>query len=122
MSVVEHVQVEPRHAFRVGEEVDLDDLPVLDGEGADGEGPAVPERNSPGGAVDERAPDRQVDPRPQERLAGNVLRTLNVVRLAGHAEVGSEHHIGIEHGDERVEVALPPAARTSRSLGESRVS
>jgi hypothetical protein len=35
VSVVEHVQVEPRDAVRVDEDVDLDDLPVPDRERAD---------------------------------------------------------------------------------------
>jgi hypothetical protein len=39
--IAEEGEVELGDSFGVGEEVDLDDLPVLNGEGADGERPAV---------------------------------------------------------------------------------
>src|SRR5215218_7373775 len=105
--IVELCEVELGDPLRVGEEVELDDLPVLDRHGADGEGLAVAERDGSGGAVDERAPNGEVDAGPQERLAGDCLRPLNDVRCAGEAAVGPEHDVGVEHGDERVEVTLP---------------
>src|SRR5207249_7915952 len=93
--------------FGVAQEVELDDLAVPDRHGADGEGLAVPEGDCSGGAVDERATYGQVDPRPHERLAGNAFRALNEVGQGRQAEVGSQHDIGVEHGDELVEVTFP---------------
>jgi hypothetical protein len=34
-----------------------------------------------------------------------------LLRYAGRAAIGSEHDIGIENGDERIEVTLPPRGK-----------
>jgi hypothetical protein len=59
---LELCEVELGEPFGVGEEVELDDLPVLDRDGGDREGSSVEEGDHPGGAVDERPPHGQVDP------------------------------------------------------------
>jgi hypothetical protein len=53
--IAEEGEVELGDSLGVGEEVDLDDLLVLNGEGADGERLAVTDRDGSGGAVDEGA-------------------------------------------------------------------
>src|SRR5262249_61455951 len=80
VSAVDHGEVESGDAFGVGEEVDLDDPSVLDRKGADGERPAVAHRDSARGAVDQRTPDGQVDPRPHDGLAGDLFTPLTLVR------------------------------------------
>ena len=81
-------------------------LPSLIVVGADRERPPVEEGDDPGSAVYERAPHGQVDARPEQRLAGDRLGALEVLRRAGRATVGPEHDVGIEHRDERVEITL----------------
>ena len=73
-------EVELGDPFGVGEEVDLDDLPVLGRDGGDREGLPAEEGDEPGGAVDEHAPHGQVDAGPQQRLPGDGLGTSYVLR------------------------------------------
>src|SRR5512133_3297320 len=73
-------EVELGEAFGVGKEVDLGDFPILDRDGCDRERPAVEEADHPGRAVDERTPHGQVDSGPEQGLAGDGLRTSDVLR------------------------------------------
>jgi hypothetical protein len=72
--IAEEGEVELGDSFAVGEEVDLDDLPVLDGEGADGERLAVTDRDGSGRAVDQRALCDQPAPRCNRLEPGPSVR------------------------------------------------
>jgi hypothetical protein len=109
-------QVELGEAFGIGQEVDLGDLAILDREGGDRERPSVKEADHTGRAVDQSAPHCQVDAGPEQRLASDCLSTSDVLRYARKAAIGSEYDIGIENGDERIEVTLP--GRCEERLGD----
>jgi hypothetical protein len=70
-------------------------------------GPPAQEGDNSSGAVDERPPHGEVDAGPGQGTAGDGFCPLNVQRYTGTAEVGSEHDLGVEKGDERIEVTLP---------------
>src|SRR5262245_42706116 len=100
-AAAELAEVELGKPFRVGEEVDLEDLAVLHGDGCDGERLPVKEGDHSGGAVDECTLHGQVDARPHQRLAGDGLRAADVLGQAAEAAaVGPKHDIGVECGDE----------------------
>ena len=63
-------------------------------------------RDPAGRAVDQRAPDRQVDPGEHQGLAGDRLGAADLVGQPGRAAVGSEDDLGVEHGDQPLEVAV----------------
>ena len=62
-----------------------------------------------GGAVDERGTHVGRQPRERHRPARHGLRAADDDRRVGmgHPSVGAQDDVGVEHGHERVEVALP---------------
>ena len=69
-----------------------------------------------GGAVDERGAHVRREPREHHRPAGHGLRAADDDRRVGigHASVGAQDDVGVEHGHERVEVALRGPRRRRR--------
>jgi hypothetical protein len=72
-------QVELAESPGVGEEVELNDLAVPDGDDPDRERLAVEEADRPGNAVDQRRPDLQVEPRVAEGLARDRLGAADLL-------------------------------------------
>ena len=106
-SVVEHGQVEPRDALRVGEEVELGDPPVLDRDGADRERPAVRGRSTIPAAPLTSA-RRMVRSTRDHSSAwpATVSAPRRCCDATGRVRRPPEHDVGVEHGDERVEITL----------------
>ena len=91
----------------VGQDVDLDDLPARDREPEDRGRPSTRRRNDSRRSVHEcRSGERAKPPREGERLLGHGRRAPDHPRCArGHgADVGSEHHVGVERREQGVEV------------------
>src|SRR5829696_5118225 len=96
-SPVEDREVEPAEAVRVGEHVDLDDLPARDREAHDGYRPSVPSRHEPRGPVHERRPRKRGQPREGKRPPGNRPRATDQARRPRGPVVGPEHDVLVEH-------------------------
>ena len=125
VSAVEDRQVQLAQAGGVGEDVDGDDPPAPDREAADRERLSVPRRDQSRRPVDEHRLQDQAELRVGLRLAGHRRRPADLPPTARRprAEVGSEHDIGVEHGDQSIEVPSRAAARkastTSRCASRS---
>src|SRR3954453_22017645 len=91
---VEGAEVEPAQAARVGEQVDLGDPAVGDGEAGDADRLSVPTDHEPGRAVDERRPGQRRELREGERLPGHRRRAADLARGA-RAAVDAEHDVGV---------------------------
>ena len=100
-------QIEPREAFRIEEAVNLHDLPAHNREPHHHERPLVGHDDNSRGAVDEH---RNLDGgglRRGERRTRHFCRSSANQRqcTALFPAIRSQHHIGIQHRHERVEVA-----------------
>ena len=102
--LIQDREIDPAQPLGVGEEVDRDDLPVADREGADRERHTVAGRDRAGHTVDERRPHEQAEPRVHARLAGDRLRAA---QLAGRRDRG-------RRGARRPGPAPRPAPRSRR--------
>src|SRR5262249_28793751 len=101
-------QVELAKALGVGEDVDLDDLPVPDREAHDRNWPATWRYDNAGGPVHQCRPHERGEPREGERLLGDGPSAADH-RWDAHRhdpEVGLEHHIWVENRHEHSEVAI----------------
>ena len=106
--LIELRKIEPREAFRIEDAVDRDDLAVRNREPHHREGSPLVERDYTRRAIDERRTFHD------GRLRESDYRTCNLGgptpnerrRATLLAAVGSQHHVGIQHCHERVEVAV----------------
>src|SRR3954453_17067172 len=113
----EHREVELTQALGVGEEVDLDDPPLPDGDAADRERLSVAEGDDADGAVDQRDVDVEAEARVHLRLADHGLRASDLSARSAGPEVGPQHHVRIEHLDQGLE--LPFAGRGQEGIDDS---
>jgi hypothetical protein len=107
LSVGEDGQIEPAQAVGVGKQVDLDDPPARDREAGHRERPSAPSHDESRGAVHERGLSEAGQPRERLHLLGHGRRAsdLSGDPRAQGAGVDPKHDVGIEHLEERVEVA-----------------
>src|SRR5207247_2585044 len=105
-SVIEDRQIECAKPLGVGEEVELDDLAIPDGDGGDGERLPVQEGDRAGNAVDQRRPDVQPDLGVTQRLARDCPGPAHLARAADRPEIGPQDDVRVEHGQKPVEVAV----------------
>jgi hypothetical protein len=98
---------EPGPAVWVGDRVELDDLALGDGEGDHGVGPPVHPQDGAGRTVDQGRVHLGGGAGALERLAGDggCSTGHGGPARAARAEVGTDHHLGVEHGHQGVEVA-----------------
>ncbi len=101
-------QVELAKTLRVGDRADCDDLPARDRETHDRKRPPTWSHDDSRASVHERRSYERREPRKGERLAGHGGRTANHHRgrRTQDTAVGSQHDIGVEHRDKRVEVTV----------------
>jgi hypothetical protein len=102
---VEGCEVETGEAGGVEEDVHGRDPPLPQREGGDRVDIAVEQRDPAGRAVDKRGPRDQAELRGGHRSAGDVLGAANLDQDPA-ARVHAFHDVGIEHGDEGVEVSV----------------
>ena len=107
---------DPADPFGVGDRVDLDDLAVDDGEPHDGEGLSTQGDDHAGCSVHQRGVQAGSRERAHDCLPGNGRRTMDHLRggRVPGAKVGSQHDVGVEQGEEGVEVA--PACRQEEGV------
>jgi hypothetical protein len=98
---------EPGPAVWVGDRVELDDLALGDGEGDHGVGPPVHPQDGTGRTVDQGRVHLGGGAGALDRLAGDggCSTGHGGPARAARAEVGTDHHLGVEHGHQGVEVA-----------------
>src|SRR5215218_631389 len=104
-SGVEGCEVEAGEACGVEEDVHGRDPPVPQREGGDRVGFPVEQCDPAGRAVDKRGPRDEAELRGGPRPAGDVLGAANL-QDGPAAGVHAFHDVGIEHGDEGVEVSV----------------
>src|SRR5204863_4208984 len=92
----------------VGERIDRHDLAVLDREGHDRERAPAWGHDDTGDAVDQRRPHVWGEPRERHRALGHGPRAVDYGgrAWAQRPAVGAQDVVGVEHRDERVEVAV----------------
>lgn len=102
-------------AGRVREDVDFGDLPVPDREAHDGERLPVAGYDDSGGSVYQRWPCERDKAGEAECLSGHGVRAADLPGCpGGHgAVVGPDHDVGVEQGDQCVEVAVPGGGEAS---------
>jgi ABC transporter DrrB family efflux protein len=105
-SVVEDRQVEQAEPLGVREEVERDDPAVSHRHGADRERLPAAEADHPGNPVDQHGPDVQPELGVGERLARHRGSATQLLGAACRPEIGPEHDVRIEHGQEPIEVAV----------------
>jgi len=105
---VEDCHVDAGQALGVVEHVDRDDLPVRNGERHDRQHSRARGDDSSGGPVDQRRSHERGQSRGQDRLCGHLARGVDHDGSACTRcpSTGPEHDVGIEDGNERVEVAV----------------
>ena len=69
-------EIELRETLRVDKSIDLDDLPVRDGEGHHRHHAAAWRHDGPGGPVHERGSDERIELRVGGRVRGHGVRTV----------------------------------------------
>src|SRR5262249_41600676 len=101
-------QVKLAEALGADEDIDLGYLPVPDREAHDRERPSTPRHNGSGGPVHQRRPHEREQPPESERLLGHRPCATDLPRYTrGHdTPVSSDHDVGVEQREERVEVTV----------------
>ncbi len=101
-------EIELLEPLRVEQNIDLNDLPVRDGERHHREHVAVRRHDGPGGAVHERGSDERVELRVGGRVPGHGSRPAQHERdlRAQHAAIDPQFDIGVEHLKQGIEVAV----------------
>jgi uncharacterized protein YbjT (DUF2867 family) len=103
----EDSRCDPADTVGVGDRIDLDDLALGDGETHHGKGPSTHGDDHSRCSVHQRWVHPGSRHRAYECLPGDGRCAADHIRSCGApgAKVGSQHHVGIEQGEEGVEIA-----------------
>src|SRR5215216_3517644 len=106
-SVVQERQIKQAEALRVGEYVDLGDLPARDCEAHDRERRAAGSpRDYARHPVHQRPARELAKVREGSRLLGHRVRAADLPRRTCGARIRPEHDVGVQHREQRPEVAV----------------